>query len=390
MSGRGAAGAPAGAERGESARPLTVDLGERSYPIHVGEGIIGRAESYAPHLAGRQVLVVTDETVAGHYLAPVRRALGNREVESVVLADGEEGKTLEAVSRILDTLAERGFRRSATVLALGGGVVGDVAGFAAAVYQRGVALVQAPTTLLAQVDSSVGGKTGVNHPRGKNLIGAFHQPRCVVADTAVLATLGARELRAGLAEVVKYGVLWDGAFFAWLEENLERLLARDAHALARAVRRSCEIKAEVVAEDEREGEAGVRARLNLGHTFGHAIEAGAGYGRWLHGEAVAAGLCMAADLAARMGWLAREEAARVESLVRRAGLPARGPSELDPDAMLALMARDKKALDEGLRLVLPRAIGDAVLTGDFDPRALRETLDACRGADDGPPPAPRA
>ena len=357
-------------------QPLVVDLGDRAYPIHVGSGLIGRPDLYAGHLDGRQVLVVTDEAVAGLYLAPLTRALGNREVASVVLAGGEADKTMGAVSRIIDELVERRFNRSTAVVALGGGVVGDIAGFAAAIYQRGIRCIQVPTTLLAQVDSSVGGKTGVNHPMGKNLIGAFHQPVCVIADTGVLATLGERELRAGLAEVIKYGVLWDEGFFDWIEGHLDGLLARDEGLLARAVRRSCEIKAEVVSQDERE--AGVRARLNLGHTFGHAIEVGMAYGHWLHGEAVAAGICMAADLAVRMDWLPAEEAERVQALIRRAGLPDRGPAALAPDAFLGLMARDKKALDGGIRLVLPRAIGETVLTGDFDARALAETLEACR------------
>ena len=363
-------------------QPLTVDLGDRSYPIHVGSDLIGRAELYAPHLAGLQVLVVTDEPVAKLYLARLRRALGNREVASVVLAGGEADKTLAEVSRIVDVLVERRFNRSAAVVALGGGVVGDIAGFAAAIYHRGIRCLQVPTTLLAQVDSSVGGKTGVNHPKGKNLIGAFHQPVCVVADTGALATLDERELRAGLAEVIKYGVLWDEAFFAWIEGNVDGLLARDEGLLAHAVRRSCEIKAEVVSQDERE--AGVRARLNLGHTFGHAIEAGMDYGHWLHGEAVAAGMCMASDLAARMGWLSGADCERVQALVRRAGLPDRGPADLEPEAFLGLMGRDKKVVDGGIRLVLPRAIGSTVLTGDFDPRALAATLESCR-ADIAPP-----
>ena len=362
--------------------PLLVDLGDRSYPIHVGSALIGRADLFAPHLAGVQVLVVTDEPVAGLYLESLRRALGNHEVATVVLSGGEADKTFAAVSRIVDELVERRFNRGATVIALGGGVVGDVAGFAAAIYHRGIRCIQVPTTLLAQVDSSVGGKTGVNHPQGKNLIGAFHQPACVVADTGALATLSERELRAGLAEVIKYGVLWDAAFFAWLEEKLDGLLARDEALLAHAVRRSCEIKAEVVSQDERE--AGVRARLNLGHTFGHAIEAGMEYGHWLHGEAVAAGICMAADLAVRMGWLPADDAKRVDALVRRAGLPDRGPAALTPDAFLRLMARDKKVVDGGIRLVLPRAIGTTVLTGDYDPRALAETLEV-RRADIAPP-----
>ena len=358
-------------------QPLIVDLGEHGYPIHIGSGLIGRPDLYAAHLEGRQVLVVTDEVVAGLHLASLTRALGNREVASVVLTGGEADKTLAAVTRIIDELVERGFNRGSAVVALGGGVVGDIAGFAAAIYHRGIRCIQIPTTLLAQVDSSVGGKTGVNHPRGKNLIGAFHQPACVIADTAVLASLGPRELRAGLAEVIKYGVLWDEAFFGWLEANLDGLLARDEGRLGQAVRRSCEIKAEVVSQDERE--EGVRARLNLGHTFGHAIEAGMEFGHWLHGEAVAAGMCMAADLAVRMGWLAGEDARRLRALIRRAGLPDRGPAALAPEDFRRLMARDKKAVDGGIRLVLPQAIGTTVLTGDFDARALAETLESCRG-----------
>ncbi len=363
-------------------QPLVVDLGDRAYPIHIGPDLIGRPGHYTAHLDGRQILVVTDEAVASLYLAPLTRALGNREVASVVLPGGEANKTIDAATRILDELVERRFNRSAAVIALGGGVIGDIAGFAAAIYQRGIRCIQVPTTLLAQVDSSVGGKTGVNHPKGKNLIGAFHQPACVIADTGALATLGERELRAGLAEVIKYGVLWDEGFFDWIEGRLDGLLARDEGLLARAVRRSCEIKAEVVSRDERE--AGVRARLNLGHTFGHAIEAGMAYGHWLHGEAVAAGIGMAADLATRMGWLPAAEAERVRRLIRRAGLPDRGPAALGPDTFLDLMARDKKALDGGIRLVLPRAIGDTVLTSAFDARALAETLEACR-ADIEPP-----
>ena len=363
-------------------QPLVVDLGDRSYPIHVGSDLIGRPELYAPHLAGLQVMVVTDQPVADLYLARLLRALGNREVATVMLAGGEADKTLAAASRIVDALVERRFNRTATVIALGGGVVGDVAGFAAAIYHRGIRCLQVPTTLLAQVDSSVGGKTGVNHPQGKNLVGAFHQPACVVADTGALATLSERELRAGLAEVIKYGVLWDAAFFEWLEGNLDGLLARDEDLLAHAVRRSCEIKAEVVSQDERE--SGVRARLNLGHTFGHAIEAGMEYGHWLHGEAVAAGICMAADLAARMEWLSREDCARVQSLVRHAGLPDRGPAALEAEDFLRLMGRDKKVVDGGIRLVLPRAIGVTELTGDYDRGALAATLESCR-ADIAPP-----
>ena len=363
-------------------RTLTVELGERSYPIHIGPGLLGRPELLRPHLRGHQALVVTDERVGPLYLERARAMLEGLEVAELVLPEGEAQKSLATVERIWDLLLERRFDRRCTLVALGGGVVGDLTGFAAACYLRGVDFVQLPTTLLAQVDSSVGGKTGVNHPLGKNMIGAFHQPRCVVADTAALRTLEPRQLRAGLAEVVKYGLIRDASFLDWMEARLEALLASGQkgapeegapdEALAEAVLRSCRIKAEVVAADERE--AGLRAILNLGHTFGHAIEAGLGYGRWLHGEAVAAGMVMAAALSARQGWLREEEVARVEALLRRAGLPVRGPAELDPERMLELMAGDKKAAGGRLRLVLLRRLGEAVVTGDYDPQALREVL----------------
>jgi len=360
---------------------LPVDLGPRSYPIHVGSGLIADPEPLAPHVAGRQALVVTNETVAPLYREPLLgalRAAGAAETATLALPDGERHKTLDTLSVIVECLVDRHFGRDCVVLALGGGVVGDVAGFAAACYQRGVRMVQVPTTLLAQVDSSVGGKTAVNHPRAKNMIGAFHQPSAVLADIDTLDTLPDRELRAGFAEVVKYGLIRDADFFARLERDHERILGRDAEALADAVCRSCQSKARIVAEDERE--SGVRALLNLGHTFGHAIEAGVGYGEWLHGEAVAAGICLAADLSVRIGWLADADADRVRRLLGAAGLPVRAPASMAPARMLELMAADKKVRARRLRLVLLREIGRAELTDAFDQRALDATLASCRSA----------
>ncbi|MDX1432564.1 MAG: 3-dehydroquinate synthase [Gammaproteobacteria bacterium] len=359
-------------------KTITVELGARSYPIYVGEGLLGDGALLRGHLAGEQVMVVSNDTVARLYMSTLSRALADTRCEQVILPDGEEHKNLEMLGRIFDALLAARFARDCTIVALGGGVVGDMAGFAAACYQRGVAYVQVPTTLLAQVDSSVGGKTAVNHPGGKNMIGAFHQPRCVLIDTRTLETLPERELKAGLAEVIKYGVMWDADFFAWLERHLVRLLAGDADALATAIERSCRIKAEVVATDERE--TGTRSLLNLGHTFGHAIEAGLGYGRWLHGEAVAAGICLAADLSARLGRLEPAAVARIESLVAAAGLPVAAPAEISCERMLELMAVDKKVKGGRVRLVLLDAIGKAELSERFDGERLRETLTERRQA----------
>mgnify|MGYP006271141063 CR=1 FL=1 len=364
--------APAGALT--NARRLEVDLGTRSYPILIGTGLISTPDCYAPYVRGRQVLVVSNDTVAPLYLAAVERALTSLDCHKVILPDGERYKDLDTLNRIFDALLAERLARDVTLVALGGGVVGDMAGFAAACYQRGVDFIQVPTTLLAQVDSSVGGKTGVNHALGKNMIGAFHQPRAVVADTDTLSTLPDRELAAGLAEVVKYGLIRDAAFFDWLEANRERLLARSADALAEAIERSCRNKAEVVAADERE--AGQRALLNLGHTFGHAIEAGLGYGEWLHGEAVAAGMVLAAELSARLGWLAAADVARTRELLAGFGLPVDAPAALSAERWLGLMAVDKKVQAGRLRLVLLRRIGEAVVTADFDPAALRALLEA--------------
>ena len=352
---------------------LHLDLGERSYPIHIGPGLMSRADLYRPHIRGRQVMVVSNETVAPLYLEAVRSALSDYQLEQVILPDGEEFKTLEILNRIFDALLEKRFNRNCCLVALGGGVVGDMTGFAAASYQRGVDFIQVPTTLLAQVDSSVGGKTGVNHALGKNMIGAFHQPRCVLADTDTLDTLDDRQLSAGIAEVVKYGLIQDAGFFAWLEQNMDKLLARDTDTLVYAIERSCRCKADVVAADERE--SGRRALLNLGHTFGHAIETGMGYGNWLHGEAVAAGMVMAADLSARQGWLANADVKRIRELMIRAKLPVDAPAEMNRSQFMDLMAVDKKALDGGLRLILMDGIGQAKVCSDFDPELLAQTLD---------------
>jgi len=357
-------------------KTLHVELGDRRYPIYMGPGLLGQAERLQPYLSGQQALLVSNTTVAPLYLERVQAALAGRRCEAVILPDGERYKTLETLNDLFTALLEHRFDRHCTIIALGGGVVGDMAGFAAACYQRGVAFIQMPTTLLAQVDSSVGGKTAVNHPLGKNMIGAFYQPRCVLADTDTLATLPDRELSAGLAEVIKYGLIRDRAFLEWLEAHLDALLARDAAALSEAIERSCRNKAEIVAADERE--SGERALLNLGHTFGHAIETGVGYGAWLHGEAVAAGMAMAADLSARLGWLSGEQVERVRALLARARLPLAPPPELTPADFLRLMAVDKKVQDGRLRLILLRDLGQAVIAGDVDARRLRETLEAGR------------
>ncbi|MDA8107574.1 MAG: 3-dehydroquinate synthase [Betaproteobacteria bacterium] len=355
---------------------LRVALGNRSYPIHIGAGLIDQPALYAPHLGSGKVAVVTNEVVAPLYLARVRAALAAAGAESIeiVVPDGETAKGWQTLDRVFDALLAARCGRDGVIVALGGGVVGDLAGFAAAVYLRGVPFIQVPTTLLAQVDSSVGGKTAINHARGKNMIGAFHQPLAVIADVATLDTLPERELRAGLAEVIKHGFVLDAAFVAWLEANVGALLARERAALERAVQRCCELKADVVAADERE--AGLRAVLNFGHTFGHAIETGLGYGAWLHGEAVAAGMAMAAELSVRAGLLEADAARRVRALIARAGLPAHGP-ELPVERYLELMAVDKKAARGRTRFVLLEAIGCAALRDDVSERAVCEAILAC-------------
>jgi 3-dehydroquinate synthase len=353
-------------------KTLTVDLGERSYPIHIGQHLLDDPALLAPHIHGRQVMVVSNETVAPLYLERLLSLLAGFDVTTTILPDGEQYKNLDTLNIIYSALLEHRMNRGCTLIALGGGVVGDITGFAAASYQRGVAFLQVPTTLLAQVDSSVGGKTGVNHALGKNMIGAFHQPGCVLIDTDTLDTLDDRQLAAGLAEVIKYGLIHDAGFFAWLEQNMAALKSRDKQALAYAIERSCAIKAEIVAADERE--SGRRALLNLGHTFGHAIETGTGYGNWLHGEAVAAGMVMAADLSARHGWLTQADVERSTRLISQAGLPTAPPAAMSTQQFLDLMAVDKKALDSGLRLVLLKSIGTAVVTADYQPELLAATL----------------
>jgi 3-dehydroquinate synthase len=350
---------------------LSVELGARSYPILIGSGLLSERGILDVHLRHRDVMVVTNEIVAPIYLDPVKTLLAGSRIATVILPDGEQHKTMATVNRVLDALVAARYGRDCVIVALGGGVVGDIAGFAAAIYQRGVDFIQVPTTLLAQVDSAVGGKTGVNHPGGKNLLGAFHQPICVLADTDTLRTLPDRELSAGLAEVVKYGLIADADFFAWLEAQSEVLLRRDTAALGHIIRRSCELKAEVVGEDEHE--RGRRALLNLGHTFGHAIELKAGYGEWLHGEAVAAGTCMAAEFSARLGTLDPAAVERVRQLFRRLHLPV-SPPAAEPGEFLAAMGMDKKVVAGQIRLVLLDRIGAARITGDYAPHELADYL----------------
>ncbi|OMG56369.1 3-dehydroquinate synthase [Azonexus hydrophilus] len=340
---------------------LQVSLGERSYPIHIASGLLDRADLLAPHVKAAQAVVVTNETVAPLYLQRLKNTLEKAGVSviPVILPDGERFKTWETLNLIFDALLGAHCERSTPLIALGGGVIGDMGGFAAACYQRGMPFIQVPTTLLSLVDSSVGGKTAINHPLGKNMIGAFYQPRLVLADIATLDTLPERELRAGLAEVIKYGLIRDPAFLVWLESNLEKLLARDRESLIYAVHRSCANKAEVVAADERE--SGERALLNLGHTFGHAIETGMGYGAWLHGEAVAAGTMIASELSRLLGWLTADDVERVRRIFSRAGLPVVAPG-LGVARYLELMRHDKKVQDGRLRLVLLRSVGQAVLS----------------------------
>ncbi len=353
-------------------KTLQVALGERSYPIYIGEQLLSETALFAAHIKGKEVLIVTNETVAPLYLDTVQSALSAYRVATVILPDGEQYKTLEIMQRIFDGLLQARMSRQATVIALGGGVIGDMAGFAAACYQRGVPFIQVPTTLLSQVDSSVGGKTAVNHPLGKNMIGAFYQPQCVFADTSTLNTLDDRQFAAGLAEVIKYGLINDAEFFDWLEANMAGLNARSPELLAQAISRSCQDKADIVAADERE--QGVRALLNLGHTFGHAIETGCGYGVVLHGEAIAIGMVMAADLSQRLGWLDSTTVARIKALLQAANLPVTVPADMTPETFMDLMAVDKKVQDGAIRLILLKAIGQAVISDDYPPAQLAATL----------------
>ena len=353
---------------------LNVDLDERSYPIYIGNGLLREADLLTRHIHGQTALIVSNSTVAPLYLETVQQSLdsGGIRYDCIILDDGEQYKTLESMTRIIDLLLEKRHDRRTTVIALGGGVIGDIGGFAASVYQRGVNFIQLPTTLLSQVDSSVGGKTGVNHPLGKNMIGAFYQPRCVIADIDTFKTLPARELSAGLAEVIKYGLIYDVEFFRWLEDNIDGLIQLDPERLARAVLVSCETKARIVEQDERE--SGLRAILNLGHTFGHAIETVMGYGNWLHGEAVAAGMVMAIDLSIREGLVDEELRKRSIDLLSRAGLPVSPPANISLEQYLDVMAIDKKTLDGKIRLVLLRALGEAFVSADYSRENLQQTL----------------
>jgi 3-dehydroquinate synthase len=350
---------------------LSVALGERSYPIHIGAGLIARPELYRPYLAGGSAAIVTNDVVAPLYLAQVRQALLGARVTEILVPDGESAKGWQSLEKLFDGLLAARCGRDTLLVALGGGVVGDLAGFAAAVYQRGIDFLQVPTTLLAQVDSSVGGKTAINHARGKNMIGAFHQPRAVISDIATLDTLPDRELRAGLAEVIKHALALDVAFLEWLEGNVPRLLKRERPALGYAVKRCCELKAAIVAADERE--SGARALLNFGHTFGHAIEAGTGYGSWLHGEAIGAGMVMAAELSSRLCLIGEREVERVRSLIGKAGLPTAGPA-LAPEILMELMAGDKKAAQGMLRFVVLEALGRAALRTGVEAQRVREAI----------------
>ena len=354
---------------------LNVALGDRSYPIHIGTGVITQDELILPYIKQKKVVVVTNSTVAPLYLEMLRSTLesGGISVLPVVLPDGEQFKTWETLNLIFDALLSARCERGTTLIALGGGVIGDMGGFAAACYQRGMPFIQVPTTLLSQVDSSVGGKTAINHPLGKNMIGAFYQPKLVLADISTLNTLPERELKAGLAEVIKYGLIRDFEFFVWLEVNLENLLARDPSALTYAIHRSCANKAEVVVADEKE--TGERALLNLGHTFGHAIETGMGYGEWLHGEAIAAGTLIAAELSCQLGWLDQATVKRIEHIFVRAGLPVFGP-KLGAARYLELMSHDKKVQDGKLRLVLLQEIGKAVVSDRASDTQISAAIEA--------------
>ena len=358
-------------------KTLTVSLGDRSYPIHVGRDLLGQRELILPHLKSRQVCIVTNETVAPLYLEKLQAILVDFQVQAVILPDGEKYKTLETVAQIYDSLLAQNFSRSCTLIALGGGVIGDMTGFAAATYQRGVNFIQIPTTLLAQVDSSVGGKTGVNRPMGKNMVGAFYQPKCVLADIATLDTLAERELKAGMAEVIKYGLINNADFHTWIEQNLALLLARDGDALKHAIVTSCAEKARIVASDERE--EGIRAILNFGHTFGHAIETATGYSEWLHGEAVATGMVMAADLSWRLGLLKKDDAGKIKSLIAAAGLPVTPPPRIDMPTFMNLMGKDKKAEQGKIKFILLDAIGKARIEANVAPELLNATLSAGSG-----------
>ena len=354
-------------------KKINIQFDERSYPIYIGEGLISNYELISQHILGKKVAIITNETVADIYLKTLMDTVSShKELISIILPDGESYKSKDSLDSIYAQLLENKADREITLIALGGGVIGDITGFAAATYMRGVNFIQIPTTLLSQVDSSVGGKTGINHPLGKNMIGAFYQPKCVISDMNVLKTLPSRELSAGLAEVIKYGLIRDNKFFEWLESHIQYLMEMNPKYLIEAVQRSCENKAAVVEADE--FESGIRAILNLGHTFGHAIEVAQGYGNWLHGEAVGAGMIMAAKLSQSMGWLADKDVGRIVALIKKAGLPTE-PPKISVKKYMELMMLDKKTKDGQINLVLQKSIGDAVLTNQYDPKKLHQILE---------------
>ena len=353
-------------------KTLQVDLGSRSYPIHIGSGLLTNPEFIDTHINGVGTVTVSNETVAPLYIHSIHKLISGYSNTDIILPDGEQYKTLETLNSIYTGMLEARCDRKTTLIALGGGVVGDVAGFAAASYQRGINFIQVPTTLLSMVDSSVGGKTGVNHPLGKNMIGAFHQPQCVIIDIETLNTLDDRQLSAGIAEIIKYGYINDIEFIHWLDDNMDKLLSRDPEALSYAIYHSCEHKAKIVAADEKE--AGQRALLNLGHTFGHAIETGMGYGKWLHGEAISAGMVMAAELSKEHGWLDATEVESIRTLLKKACLPVEPPKEINAEQFSDLMSIDKKVQDGVLHLVLMKSLGESIISNDFDKEALKRVL----------------
>ena len=354
-------------------KTLTVDLGSRSYPIHIGTGLLKQIDIIKPYIQGKTTVTISNTTVAPLYLKQAHQLITNKSNIDIILSDGEEYKNLKVLEQIYTEMLEAHCDRKTTLLALGGGVVGDISGFAAASYQRGINFIQIPTTLLSMVDSSVGGKTGINHPLGKNMIGAFHQPQCVIIDTETLNTLDDRQLSAGIAEVIKYGYINDIAFIHWLDENMDKLLKRDPETLAYAIYRSCKHKAKIVAADEKE--AGQRALLNLGHTFGHAIETGMGYGKWLHGEAISAGMVMAAELSKLHGWISDSDVESIRALLKKANLPVDPPSEISATQFKQLMSIDKKVQDGILHLVLIKSLGESFISSDFDKQALQSILE---------------
>lgn len=355
---------------------LTVALGDRSYPITIGPDLLGQPDFFQQAIKGHQVMVVTNDTVGPLYLEALVKTLAAYQVDVVTLPDGEQYKTSEILDDVYSALLEKHHGRDTTIVALGGGVIGDMAGFAAACYQRGIPFIQVPTTLLAQVDSSVGGKTAVNHRLGKNMIGAFYQPQSVIIDISCLKTLPEREYRAGMAEVIKYGIIYDGGFFTWLEKHLDAIHALDEQTITHAIYRCCEIKAEVVGKDETE--QGIRALLNLGHTFGHAIEAHQGYGNWLHGEAVAVGMVMAALSAQKLGYLNSDQVERIIALIDKVGLPVKPPQAMSIDDFMMHMMRDKKVLNQQLRVILPTSIGSAIITDELGKADIESVLGALR------------